>query len=185
MTPVFEGLSRKGVEPSSTPQPRVNSATPSVIGGGMELEGELKARGDLRIEGRVKGSIRTEGEVVVAREGLVDGDIEAAEIHVGGHVSGTITASGAARFMEGCRVDAEVRAPVVSIEEGGTVNGRLVMEPPTSGSSSRGGSSSGSSSASGTSSATEEKEGKGEKGSSGSKGSSGGSSSGGAAAKGG
>jgi cytoskeletal protein CcmA (bactofilin family) len=128
MTPVFEGLSRKGVESPPGSEPRMVSATPSVIGGGMELEGELKARGDLRIEGRVKGSIRTQGEVVVAREGVVEGDIEAAEIHVGGRVNGTVTASSAARFMEGCHVDAEIRAPVVSIEEGGTVNGRLVME---------------------------------------------------------
>jgi cytoskeletal protein CcmA (bactofilin family) len=110
----------------------------------MELEGQLTARGDLRIEGRVKGSIRTQGEVVVAREGVVDGDIEAAEIHVGGRVSGTVIATGAARFMEGCRVDAEVRAPVVSIEEGGTVNGRLVMETRSSGGSSSSGSSAGS-----------------------------------------
>ncbi|GEM_PF-2139585 len=109
----------------------------------MELEGQLTARGDLRIEGRVKGSIRTQGEVVVAREGVVDGDIEAAEIHVGGRVSGTVIATGAARFMEGCRVDAEVRAPVVSIEEGGTVNGRLVMETRSSGGSSSSGSSAG------------------------------------------
>jgi cytoskeletal protein CcmA (bactofilin family) len=109
----------------------------------MELEGQLTARGDLRIEGRVKGSIRTQGEVVVAREGVVDGDIEAAEVHVGGRVSGTVIATGAARFMEGCRVDAEIRAPVVSIEEGGTVNGRLVMETRSSGGSSSGSSAGG------------------------------------------
>ncbi|MDP2481149.1 MAG: polymer-forming cytoskeletal protein [Candidatus Palauibacterales bacterium] len=143
MTPVFEGLSRKGADSPSAPESRPTSATPSVIGGGMELEGQLTARGDLRIEGRVKGSIRTQGEVVVAREGVVDGDIEAAEIHVGGRVSGTVIATGAARFMEGCRVDAEVRAPVVSIEEGGTVNGRLVMETRSSGGSSSSGSSAG------------------------------------------
>ena len=144
MTPVFEGLSRKGADSPSTPESRPLSATPSVIGGGMELEGQLTARGDLRIEGRVKGSIRTQGEVVVAREGVVDGDIEAAEIHVGGRVSGTVTATGAARFMEGCRVDAEIRAPVVAIEEGGTVNGRLVMETRSASGSSSSKSSSGS-----------------------------------------
>ncbi len=143
MTPVFEGLSRKGADSPSAPESRPTSATPSVIGGGMELEGQLTARGDLRIEGRVKGSIRTQGEVVVAREGVVDGDIEAAEVHVGGRVSGTVIATGAARFMEGCRVDAEIRAPVVSIEEGGTVNGRLVMETRSSGGSSSGSSAGG------------------------------------------
>lgn len=151
MTPVFEGLSRKGgdspTSSSSSTQGR-GTATPSVIGSGMELDGELKARGDLRIEGRVKGSIRTEGEVVVAPRGIVDGDIEAREIHVGGRVTGNVVASEAARFMEGCQVDAEVRASVIQIQEGGVVNGRLVMEKGGSGSSGSSGSSSGGSSGS-------------------------------------
>ena len=137
MTPVFEGLSRKGAEPGAPASAGRSSATPSVIGSGMELDGQLRARGDLRIEGRVKGSIQTEGEVVVAPRGVVDGDIEASEVNVGGRVTGTVVASGAARFLQGCHVDAEVRAPVVQIEEGGVVNGRLVMEK--EGSSGKGG----------------------------------------------
>lgn len=152
MTPVFEGLSRKGADAGPSAPPARDTATPSVIGSGMELDGQLRARGDLRIEGRVKGSIRTEGEVVVAPRGVVDGDIEASEVNVGGRVTGSVVASEAARFMEGCHVDAEVRAPVVQIEEGGVVNGRLVMEKESAkGSGSRSSGSSGSSSTSGTS----------------------------------
>jgi len=142
----------------------------------MELDGELKARGDLRIEGRVKGSIRTEGEVVVAPRGIVDGDIEAREIHVGGHVSGNVVASEAARFMEGCQVDAEVRAPVIQIQEGGVVNGRLVMDRGGSGGSGSSGSSS--SSSSGGASGSKASGAGGSSGSSGSGGSSSASSSG-------
>lgn len=179
MTPVFDGLSKRGSESSTQVTPPVGAtATPSVIGSGMELDGQLRARGDLRIEGRVKGSIKTEGEVVVARKGFVDGDIEAREVHVGGRVSGKITASAAARFMEGCQVDAEVRAPAIQIEEGGTVNGRLLMEKGRTAGGASG-------SASGSTSSSEKEKGGGASGSAGESGSSGGAPAGGGSAGGG
>lgn len=132
MTTVFDSLSRKGPDDSSgrkspDPVPGGAAATPSVIGSGMKLVGDLTARGDLRIEGQVEGSVKTEGEVVIASQATVEGDVEGREVIVGGRMKGTLTAKRAARMEEGCQVDAEIRAPAVSIQEGGIVNGKLVM----------------------------------------------------------
>ena len=104
------------------------SGTVSVLGGGMTVTGDVTGEGELRIEGRVEGSVSTSGRVLVDASGQVEGGIEAEEVVASGKVSGNIKASGAVRLKKGCRVEADVEAPKIELEEGGTVNGRLTMK---------------------------------------------------------
>jgi cytoskeletal protein CcmA (bactofilin family) len=104
------------------------SGTISVLGGGMTVTGDVTGEGELRIEGRVEGSVSTSGRVLVDASGQVEGGIEAEEVIASGKVSGNIKASGAVRLKKGCRVEADVEAPKIELEEGGTVNGRLTMK---------------------------------------------------------
>ena len=106
---------------------RAESQMVSVLGSGMIVAGDVAGEGDFRIEGRVEGSVKTDGLVIVAARGEVLGDIEAAEVVASGKVSGRIAASGAVRFESGCQIAADVEAATVSLEEGGVVNGRLKM----------------------------------------------------------
>ena len=94
---------------------------------GFRVEGELESPGDLRIAGRVRGVVRARGEVVVAEEGEVDAEVHATTVVVAGRLQGTVHAAERATFREGCRVDGDVHAPVVGLEEGGRVTGRLHM----------------------------------------------------------
>jgi cytoskeletal protein CcmA (bactofilin family) len=86
------------------------SQTVSVLGGGMTVTGDVTGDGELRIEGRVEGGI------------------EAGEVVASGKVSGKISAKGAVRLKKGCKVDADVQAAAVELEEGGILNGRIEMK---------------------------------------------------------
>lgn len=99
----------------------------SVLGGGMTVTGDVSGGGELRIEGSLEGSVSTDGRVIVEASGQVLGDIEATEVIASGKVSGKITASGAVRLQSGCHILADVHATRISVEEGGIVNGRLIM----------------------------------------------------------
>lgn len=99
----------------------------SIIGRDSELTGDLDGSGQLRVEGRVEGTVRMDGEVHVASGGSVEGRIEADEVVAAGRVSGTIAARGAVRLEDGCDVDADVHCPVLELEEGGRLNGRVDM----------------------------------------------------------
>ena len=94
---------------------------------GFRVEGELESPGDLRIAGRVQGVVRARGEVTVAEEGEVDAEVHAATVVVAGRLEGTVHAAERATFREGCRVDGDVHAPVIGLEEGGRLTGRLHM----------------------------------------------------------
>lgn len=113
---------RNGGPRTSGPQ------TVSVLGGGMTVNGDVTGEGEFRIEGRVEGSVTTRGRVIVDASGEVEGGIEAEEIVASGKVSGKITAKGAVRLKKGCRVQADVQAAAIELEEGGVVNGRLEMK---------------------------------------------------------
>lgn len=106
------------------------SHTVSVLGMGMTVTGDISGEGELRIEGRVEGSVSTDGCVIVEASGEVLGDIEAAEIIASGKVSGKITSSGSVRLQSGCVIAADVEAATICLEEGGIVNGRLNMGSP-------------------------------------------------------
>lgn len=104
------------------------SRTVSVLGGGMTVTGDVTGEGEFRIEGRVEGSVTTTGRVVVDANGEVEGGIEAQEVVASGKISGNIRAKDAVRLKNGCQVEADVQAPTIELEEGGTVNGRLDMK---------------------------------------------------------
>jgi cytoskeletal protein CcmA (bactofilin family) len=104
--------------------------TVSVLGEGMTVTGDVSGEGELRIQGRVEGSVSTDGCLIVEASGEVLGDIEAAEVVASGKVSGKISSSGAVRLQSGCLITADVEATTVCLEEGGIVNGRLNMGSP-------------------------------------------------------
>lgn len=123
MAAAFGKLSESDEEGAPPP----GAASTSIIGRGSELTGDLEGSGQLRVEGKVDGTIRMDGEVQVASEGSVEGRIEADEVVAAGSVSGTIAARGAVRLEDGCQVDADVHCPVLELEEGGRLNGRVDM----------------------------------------------------------
>src|SRR5688572_31710629 len=64
----------------------------SVIAPGMKIVGDVETSGILKIEGTVQGSIRGARQVMLGRSGLIQGDVHAEEVILGGRVVGTITA---------------------------------------------------------------------------------------------
>jgi len=107
--------------------PPARAESTSIIGRGTEIAGELSGRGQLRVEGRIEGTVRVEGEVQIADGGEIDGRIEADRVVAGGSVSGAIAARESVRLEEGCQVDADVFSPVLQLQEGGVMNGRVDM----------------------------------------------------------
>lgn len=125
MTAAFGKFSEKD---DDGPAPRkVGQQGTSIIGPGTELVGDLTGSGQLRIEGRVDGTIRMDGEVQVAAGGAVEGRIEADSVVTAGRIDGTIAAREAVRLEDGCRVEADVFSPVLELMEGGMLDGRVDM----------------------------------------------------------
>jgi cytoskeletal protein CcmA (bactofilin family) len=82
----------------------------------------------VKVEGRVEGSIRSARQVLVGRQGVVQGDIETREAIIGGTVEGTITASERVEIQATAVVNGDVVTRTIVIAEGGKINGSVKME---------------------------------------------------------
>ena len=108
-----------------------NSASPqsmiSIIASGMKVVGDCETDGTIRIEGSVEGTVRAGKAVVVGKEGIVRGDITTQDAVVSGTVLGTLLVESRLELQATCRVDGDVRARRMQLEEGAILNGTVHM----------------------------------------------------------
>ena len=100
----------------------------SVFGPTLRFKGELRAQEDIKIEGRIEGSIHHQQRVVVGNKGEVVATVNAQSIDVDGKVQGDITARKSIKVSQSAVVRGNLRAPSVSINEGANFNGGVTME---------------------------------------------------------
>ncbi|MEL6359329.1 MAG: polymer-forming cytoskeletal protein [Bacteroidota bacterium] len=99
----------------------------NIIGKGTELDGNLTTTGNLRVEGKVKGSINTKVKVVLGDTSVVEGDIMAQNAEVGGEVHGTIRASGLLILKPTAVIHGDIITAKLIFEEGAKFNGKCNM----------------------------------------------------------
>ena len=56
---------------------------------GTSIEGDLLSDGDVRIDGKVKGTVKISGKLVVGEHGVVEGEVECKNAAIAGTVEGT------------------------------------------------------------------------------------------------
>ncbi len=100
----------------------------TVVGGEAYFQGTLTARGSLRIDGRIDGSIVDAKIVTVGKTGKVKGDISCEICYICGEVKGNVTAIDHIEALSGARVDGDLRAPRIMLEDGAIFNGKCSME---------------------------------------------------------
>ncbi len=102
----------------------------SILAPGTTVAGELRTDGVVRIEGKVEGSLHAGGQVLVAKGGVVQGDIRTREAIIAGEVRGGIFAEQRVELQASCKVDGDVTTPQIVIQEGGKLDGRIRMAKP-------------------------------------------------------
>lgn len=100
----------------------------TVIGNEAYFQGTLTAKGSLRVDGRIDGSIVDAKIVTIGKTGKVKGDVSCEICYVCGEVRGNITALDHVEALAGSRVDGDMRAPRIMLEEGAIFNGNCSMD---------------------------------------------------------
>lgn len=99
----------------------------SIIAKGTCLTGDVEADGVVKVEGKVVGNIRASRQVLVGKEGHVEGDIQSPEVIVGGHIHGSIHADDRVELQASCTVLGDISTRRVLVEEGSRLDGALRM----------------------------------------------------------
>ena len=99
----------------------------SIIGAGMKVVGDLTAEGVVKIEGMVVGTVRAGRQVLVAKGGVVEGDVFTREAIIGGEVRGSIQAGERVEIQTGSVVHGDIVSKRLLVHEGGEINGVVRM----------------------------------------------------------
>src|SRR3954467_10743065 len=100
----------------------------TVIAQGITIEGELTSDEDVVIQGTLRGKLVSKDAVAVERGAVVEADIAATNLSVGGHITGNITASDRVDLMAGGRLVGDVKAARLTIADGASFKGNVDMD---------------------------------------------------------
>jgi cytoskeletal protein CcmA (bactofilin family) len=100
----------------------------ALLGRGTRFEGLLTFEGRVRVDGDLKGEIRSEGLLVLGDGASVDAIIEVGTLIVlGGTLRGTVHARELIEIHEGAKVHADITAPEIDLAKGSLFEGRCTM----------------------------------------------------------
>jgi cytoskeletal protein CcmA (bactofilin family) len=103
----------------------------SIIASDMTVIGDLETEGVVRIEGRVRGTVRVGSQVLVAAGAVIEGDLHTLEAVIAGQVKGAIHARERVELQATAMVAGDILTPRISIIEGGRVTGEVKMDSKT------------------------------------------------------
>ncbi|MEC8738639.1 MAG: polymer-forming cytoskeletal protein [Bacteroidota bacterium] len=99
----------------------------NLIGNGTEIVGDIKVKGDLRVDGKVSGNIQCESKVVLGAHGMVKGNIVSAHADISGTVNGNLRIDGFLFLKSGGTVNGDLEIRNLVVEENGVFNGQCTM----------------------------------------------------------
>jgi len=99
----------------------------TVISKGVKIEGKLSCSGSIRLDGEVKGDISSQSAVIIGENGKVNGQINAENITIGGHVTGTVKAKEKLVLDAKANLQGDVITKTIAVESGAVFNGNCKM----------------------------------------------------------
>jgi cytoskeletal protein CcmA (bactofilin family) len=99
----------------------------NMIGSGTVITGDIKSKGDIRIDGSLNGSIETQGKVVVGLGGVVEGDVICKDADIAGVLKAKITVSQLLSLKTSAKLNGDIVTNKLSIEPGASFTGSCSM----------------------------------------------------------
>ncbi len=94
---------------------------------GTEITGDITSKGDLRIDGKLSGSVTMEGKLVIGEKGEVDGDINCTNATVAGTLKGRINVKELMTMLKSAHVEGDLITGKLSVEPGAEFTGTCSM----------------------------------------------------------
>ena len=104
-----------------------NTAVVNMIGTGTTINGDIQSKGDIRVDGTLKGSVTTEGKVVLGRDGVIEGDVVCKNADVSGILKAKITVSQLLSLKTSAKLNGDITTNKLSIEPGAEFTGSCSM----------------------------------------------------------
>ena len=97
------------------------------VGAGTYLEGMIETRGSLRIDGKVKGTVKCSDRVTIGSTGEVNGEIHAKNAVIGGKVEGDVNVEQKLILEKSSSLNGNLSTGKLVIDDGAHFNGKSAM----------------------------------------------------------
>ena len=99
----------------------------TLIGPSIEVKGDFVGGGDVIVEGKLSGTLKTGKDLRVGPEAKIEADVEAENIFVAGQITGNIKARVAIELGESSIVNGDIETKSLVVEKGAILNGGCSM----------------------------------------------------------
>jgi cytoskeletal protein CcmA (bactofilin family) len=128
--PSFSAMTTpKEPSPITPPVSAVSNQEKTVIGQHISVEGTIRGKENLVIEGSLKGTIELEKhQVTVGSKGNVEAEIHADNVTISGRLVGNIKAQGKVEVTKEADFSGEIKAKRISVEDGAYLKAVIELE---------------------------------------------------------
>lgn len=106
---------------------QINAKISSVIGSDMVVEGDIRAKEAVKVEGSVTGNVETEGALIISSTGKVKGNVKGSNIVIGGSLEGDLTSGGRTEVASTGKVIGNIRTKSLIVDENAVFQGQCIM----------------------------------------------------------
>ncbi len=106
------------------------SNSSNIIGKGTIVEGNIEASGNIRIEGRINGSVKSKSKIALGQSSFVEGNICAQNAEISGEVKGVVDVSDQLILRPTAIIAGDIITGKLIVESGAVFNGGCKMGIP-------------------------------------------------------
>ena len=99
----------------------------NLVGEGTVFEGTLRTPHDIRISGKVIGTLYVQGKAIIAAEGVLEGQLHARSADVAGQVQGDLIIEETLLLKDSARVEGRIQTGRLVVEAGAIFDGECRM----------------------------------------------------------
>ncbi|MCZ6521451.1 MAG: polymer-forming cytoskeletal protein [Bacteroidetes bacterium] len=103
------------------------SNSSNIIGKGTVLEGNIETYGNIRVEGKVRGNIKTKSKVALGQSSHVEGNVLSQNAEIAGEVKGRVEVSDLLILKPTAVIYGDIITNKLIVEQGASFNGGCKM----------------------------------------------------------
>jgi len=99
----------------------------TIIAEGVKVEGNFVSRGNILIDGEVKGSIKTDQDLRVGEKAKVTANVVATNVLISGELQGNLKVNGTLELSPTAKIYGDIEAKVFVVAAGAMISGKCLM----------------------------------------------------------
>ena len=99
----------------------------SIIGQAVSLSGDITSTADIRIDGVVKGNVKSSARILIGADGVVEGDLDSLQADIMGSVKGNIKVKELLSLRENAVINGNIHVGKLQVEPSVILNGNCYM----------------------------------------------------------